>query len=278
MNGHVSLPRRQRGLTLVELLIALVLGLVVVAGVIQIFMSGNASYKVQEGLGRTQENARFAEFFLSRILRQAGRPWVFGAPSGSPGPFFQPIDTRVDETGLPATRDGLPNGTGPDVVTVMYRSNTNCLGNQTTYGAQVILDDAGNRYAKDQFMLDDGDPRSLICRGLGADGLPVPGHTQPIVQGVDDFQVLYGIDTDGDGTPNSYDSADNVLPAEWLQVTSLRFALLVNSAQAVRTEAAQGSAAERTYAVLDAPLRGPYSDGRLRQVFESTIELRNRSR
>ena len=278
MSVELRLARRQGGLTLVELLIALVLGVVVVAGVIQIIMSGNASYKVQERLGRTQENARFAEFFLSRVLRQAGRPWLFGAPNGTPGPFFMPVDNLPDETGLPATRDGQPNGAGADVVTVMYRSDTNCLGNQTTYGAQVILDDAGNRYAKDQFLLDDGDPRSLVCRGLGADGLPVPGHTQPIVQGVDDFQVLYGIDTDGDGTVNSYDSADNLLPVEWLQIVSMRFALLINSAEPVRTDAAQGSAAERTYAVLDAPLRGPYSDGRLRQVFESTIELRNRSR
>ena len=278
MSAKFSPTRAQQGLTLVELMIALILGLVVIAGVIQIFMSGSASYKVQEGLGRTQENARFAEFFLSRVLRQAGRPWVFGAPNGSPGPFFQPIDTRVDETGLPATRDGLPNGEGPDVVTVMYRSDTNCLGNQTTYGAQVMLDDAGNRYAKDQFMLNDDEPRSLMCRGLGADGLPVPGHTQPIVQGIDDFQVLYGVDADGDGSPNYFDSANNLLPNEWLLVTSLRFSLLVNSADPVSRDAAQGPASERTYAVLDAPLRGPFVDGRVRQVFESTIELRNRSR
>lgn len=259
--------RKQQGMTLVELMIALVLGLFVVGGVIQIFMSGSASYRVQEGLGRLQESARFADFYLGRVLRNAGRPRVFGAVNGTPGGFFRPVDNRVDDTGLPATRDG-DNG-GPDAITVMYRSDTNCLGNDTNYGAQTITDYTGARYAKDQFMLSGG---SLVCRGLGANGLPVAGHTQPLVTNVDDFQVLYGIDRDGDGLANSYENASNVLATEWLSIVSLRYAVLVSSDSSVKpTDDAQ------PFALLDGPLRGPYTDGRIRQVVESTIDLRNRS-
>ena len=271
----MSIRRAHSGFTIIELLIGLVLGLIVIAGVIQIFLSGNRSYSVQEGLGRVQESGRFADFYIARVLREAGRPWVFGAPDGVPGPFFMPVDNRVGADGLPLSRDGEPNATGPDAITVMYQSDTNCLGNSTDYGAAAMRDFSGSLYARDQFLLDNADPPNLVCQGLGLNGAPVPGHRQPLVGGVDDFQVLYGIDTTGDGQANRFDNATNVAADEWLSIVSLRFALLVSSDRPVKNA---GTADPNPFIVLDAPLRGPYSDGRLRQVFESTIELRNRSR
>lgn len=267
----ISIYRRQAGLTLPEAMVALVLGLFIIAGTVQVFTSGRASYRVQEGLGRVQESARFADFYLGQVLRNTGRPWVMGAEMGSPGVFFRPIDNRVDETGAPATRDGADGGA--DAITIMYRSDTNCLGNSTDYGAETMLDYEGSRYAKDQFLLNNDNPPSLICRGLGLNGQPVAGHTQPIVAGVDDFQVLYGIDTDNDGQANSYENASNVGELQWYNVVSLRFAVLVSSDQRVKT-----TDDTEPFALLDAPLRGPFTDGRLRQAVESTVELRNRSR
>lgn len=268
--SRTHLNTAQRGVTLVELMIALVLGLFIIGGVVQVFMSGRASYRVQEGLGRIQESARFADFFLGRVLRNAGRPRMFGSVNGLPGAFFRPIDNRVDDSGLPATRDGADGG--PDVITVMYRSDTNCLGNDTTYGAQTMVDYTGARYAKDQFMLNGDNPPSLICRGLGANGLPVAGHTQPLVGGVDDFQVLYGIDRTGDGQANSYENATNIQDDDWYDIVSLRFAVLVSS-----DSKAKNTDDKEPFALLDGPLRGPYTDGRIRQVVETTIDLRNRS-
>lgn len=271
----MSQQRHQTGLTIIELLIGMMLGLIVLAGVIQIFLSGNRSYSVQEGLGRIQESGRFADFYISRVLREAGRPWVFGVPNGSPGPFFMPVDNRVGTDGLPLSRDGDPNGTGPDAITVMYQSDTNCLGNSTNYGAAAIRDYSGALYARDQFFLDNATPPNLMCQGIGLNGAPVAGHRQPLVAGVDDFQVLYGIDTTGDGQANRFDNATNVAADEWFSIVSLRFALLVSSDRPVKKA---GTADPKPFVVLDAPLRGPYNDGRLRQVFESTVELRNRSR
>jgi type IV pilus assembly protein PilW len=67
------LPRlKQQGLTLVELLIAMLLGVIILAGVIQIFLSTQKSFRLQENLSRVQENGRFAIQFLSRDLRMAG--------------------------------------------------------------------------------------------------------------------------------------------------------------------------------------------------------------
>ena len=262
----------QQGLTLTELLIAMVLGSVLVLGVTQVFMSGKASYTVQESLARLQDNGRYAEFFLERTLRQAGRP-----QERVPTNNFQPVDFRPDGSGQPATRDGGANGNGPDVVTVMYRSLTNCLGNTTNYGAQSMLDAEGALYARDQFFVDDEDPPNLRCVGLGANGLPTPGNNQPVVEGVEDFQVLYGVDADGDGQPNQYLRASDVPNLQRESIVSIRYAVLLRSADPMGGAMRGSSASTRRYTVLDAPLHGPYTDNRLREVFQSTVELRNRT-
>jgi type IV pilus assembly protein PilW len=66
-----TLHRTQRGFTLVELMIALVLGLLLMAGVAEVFSSSSKTYRVHEGLSRIQENGRFAIEFLKHDIRMA---------------------------------------------------------------------------------------------------------------------------------------------------------------------------------------------------------------
>jgi len=67
-----SFRKKQSGLTLVELMIAVVLGLLLVAGVIQIFVSNKQTYRVTEAHSRLQDNARFTLEVLSKDVRSAG--------------------------------------------------------------------------------------------------------------------------------------------------------------------------------------------------------------
>ena len=62
----------QRGLSLVELMIALVLGLVLSTGVITVFISAKQDYQVQDAISQVQENGRFSLEFLARDIRMAG--------------------------------------------------------------------------------------------------------------------------------------------------------------------------------------------------------------
>jgi len=62
----------QGGFTLVELMIALVLGLVVIGGVISVFLSNQQSYRTNQALGEIQDNSRTAFEFLARDIRDAG--------------------------------------------------------------------------------------------------------------------------------------------------------------------------------------------------------------
>ncbi len=62
----------QRGVTLIELMVSLVLGLLVTSGVIQIFIANRATYAFNEGLARLQENGRFSLDALNFNVRMAG--------------------------------------------------------------------------------------------------------------------------------------------------------------------------------------------------------------
>jgi len=64
--------RHQLGLSLIELMIAMVIGLVLLLGLIQVMSASRAAYQLSSGVARTQENARFAMDFLQRDLRMAG--------------------------------------------------------------------------------------------------------------------------------------------------------------------------------------------------------------
>lgn len=61
-----------RGFTLIELMIALALGLLVVAAAGAIFLSNRQTYVATESLGRVQESARVAFELMARDIREAG--------------------------------------------------------------------------------------------------------------------------------------------------------------------------------------------------------------
>jgi type IV pilus assembly protein PilW len=63
---------RQRGLTLIELMVAVMLAMLLTAGAIQIFLGSRTTYSFNEGLARVQENARFALDQIANETRMAG--------------------------------------------------------------------------------------------------------------------------------------------------------------------------------------------------------------
>ena len=63
---------KHSGLSLIELLVAMAIGMVLVLGMVQVFAASRAAYQLSEGLGRAQENGRFAMDYLQRDIRMVG--------------------------------------------------------------------------------------------------------------------------------------------------------------------------------------------------------------
>jgi type IV pilus assembly protein PilW len=63
--------KKQHGLSLVELMISITLGLVLMTGVVQMFVSSKDVYLSQKGMSRIQETGRLAMEFIGRDLRMA---------------------------------------------------------------------------------------------------------------------------------------------------------------------------------------------------------------
>ncbi|MBL4877814.1 MAG: PilW family protein [Hyphomonas sp.] len=66
------LAQKQKGLTLIELMISLLIGLVVTGVVIQVFVSNRVTFELQEGMAKVQESGRLSLQYLTRELREAG--------------------------------------------------------------------------------------------------------------------------------------------------------------------------------------------------------------
>lgn len=72
---------KQRGLSLVELMISMTLGIVLMTGVVQMFLTSRVTYGTQQAISQVQESGRMAMDFLAEDVRMAG---YFGCTSRNP--------------------------------------------------------------------------------------------------------------------------------------------------------------------------------------------------
>jgi type IV pilus assembly protein PilW len=82
--SKISNVSKQFGMTLIEIMLAMLLGLFLIGGVIQIFLSAKNSYRTQENLSRIQENGRFASEILSHDIRLSGYLGCSGVSATNP--------------------------------------------------------------------------------------------------------------------------------------------------------------------------------------------------
>ena len=154
---------------------------------------------------------------------------------------------------------------GSGTITIAHANNVN-TGNRLSKAyqgdAQVMAFIATTYFVKDTGRKNEtGDPvYGLYVQRLG--GTPVE-----LVAGVEDMQVLYGVDINADGSVDDYVKARAV--ADFSNVISARIALLVSSVAPATTQA---SAAK--YELLDKTVNT--DDRYLRKVFILTATARNR--
>ena len=174
----------QRGLSLVELMISILLGFIVSAAMISLFISAKQSYRVNENLARLQENGRFAVSFISRDLRMADyRACV--------------TDDLLSDAVSGENDSGL---NGSDSLTIQWQTN-DCIGAPTVVTTIYTVEEGAS-----------GEP--ALFRSVN-------GVSQEVVEGIDNLQILYGEDTDDDNVPNYYVDAENV--SDMAQAINVKF-------------------------------------------------------
>lgn len=90
----------QRGLSLVEIMLAMLLGLVMLAGIIQFYQGARITHQVTVALAELNENARFALDLLARDLRMAGYYSCGGASAQLANVLREPENWHARHAGL----------------------------------------------------------------------------------------------------------------------------------------------------------------------------------
>ncbi len=73
MSARATIHRSsQRGLSLIELMVALAIAALLLLGLSEIFIGSKNVYRLQEGMSRVQENARFVLQYMEQNVRMAG--------------------------------------------------------------------------------------------------------------------------------------------------------------------------------------------------------------
>ena len=92
----------------------------------------------------------------------------------------------------------------------------------------------------------------------------------PLVEGIENMQINYGVDADGDGDPDSYVTAPTTA-IDWSNVVTVKVGLLARN-----IDASPGYADSKTYKLLDLDVASP-GDGYRRHVYTTLVRLQNPS-
>jgi type IV pilus assembly protein PilW len=264
-------PGRMHGFSLIELMIAMTIGLVISLVVGQLFLGSRAAFTSTDNLSRVQENSRYALSVVSRELRSAS----YRSDPRVPRPTAYPVATTPSLTGV----DG--GGTASDQITVRFQGSgttttadgtmQDCVGNRIVYGTVVV-----NTFLIQNDPNNNNEP-TLFCNTLDPSNACVAATCFALVPGVENMQILYGEDTGAqpfttnpDGSIDRWVGAGSV--SNWDNVLSVRISLLL------RTDDRVGQTKDtRAYAMSGTSVSAPGNDTRLRRVYTSVINLRNRT-
>ncbi len=227
---HSGAPRaRQAGFTLVEMMVAITIGLVVLFGMTATFVSLKNTFRSQDKLGQLQDNERLALTFLTNSVNEAGY---------YPNPLLgTPIAGSTSPTTVPAN----PGGTMPASVGIYGTGDTTSVTTeslQTAYAATAgdgLISCIGTTYAgagtatvRNIYFVDPA-TNSLMCmvlvNGGTTDAMANGGTPQVLVSGVKSMFVLYG--TAGTDTITAYKKASAIgtSTTAWTPVKAVRITL-----------------------------------------------------
>jgi type IV pilus assembly protein PilW len=335
--------RRQPGFTLVELMIAVTLGMLVLISLVTAFANSSRTRDEIERAAQQIENGRYAMQVLSTDLKLAGY-WAefslstanIGLPASKPDPCFTAVTDLNTNKVFTMHIQGYDQGAtlacladvkaNTDIVVVRrastcVRGATDCPAVTSTAYFQASLCNGATELASatttNQFRLDSdttalnrtkkdcttvADMRQFITRiyfiannDNAGDGVPTLKRAElsagvfgivSIAPGIDNMQMEYGIDTNGDGVPDDLKADPDTYNAcaggtaacvvtNWSNVMTVKINLLARN-----TSASASYSDSKTYnlglkADGTANTVGPFSDPYKRHVYQAEVRLTN---
>ena len=268
---------RQAGLSIVELMLSITLGMLVVLAATAVFVASKSTYGAVDDGDNLEATGRFALEMIARSVRQAA--YVNWDNEDAP---INVADRDVanivglDASSLGATSAGLDSANSQAV------NNSDVLGlrffgveEKTSTADQSMLHCGGDTVPKPDPSASPDEQRAwsifyiansswkepeLRCkyRTLGANNHWI-WKSEALLTGIEALQFLYGVDTDGDGIANQYMNADAVNALDnalilvganaeerqadlnrktfWKKIVAIKVAVLVRGTNANRTDA-----------------------------------------
>lgn len=322
--------KRQSGLSLIELMIGLTIGLLLLSALSALLVNNSQARVELDKTMQQVENGRYAMQLLGDEIRLAGYygegDTVGSVPATLPDPCAADIPSL--RAALPVAVQGysqppssplscLPSAdllNGNTDILVLRRAATNTVALASldpatpylqTVNRQYVLDTGQNiasytlkmlsgalapihPYAVQIYFISpcDRPATGTSCTGAGDDnGHPIPtlkrleltgagwGPATPLVEGVERMYVQYGVDSDGDGAPDSYVSTPSAISAmsmtDWTNVVAIRVDLLARN-----THSTVGYKDARQYTLGAVSVPAP-NDAYKRHAYSQVVRLMN---
>ncbi|WP_324731791.1 PilW family protein [Pseudomonas paeninsulae] len=297
---------RQRGFSLIEIMVAMVLGIVILLAVSEVFINNSRTRGEIEKTGRQIENGAYALSLLADELRNAGYLGEAGtqaAPALLPPICPTAVVDIQNALGVPV-QGVIGSGTncaaaksGSDFIAIRRAStcdvgSTNCPAfkagdvhlqvsacKNSSPGVVLLASAAAGLTYKQRDCTKTAPIYRLLSRVyyVTADDVLTRkelsgidySFTSPLVDGIETLQFEYGLDTDGDGEVNSF----SVSPAatQWSNVVAVRVWLVARN-----LDPTNGYTDARTYQLGSSNYSVPAAlKGFKRQVYSTTVNLPN---
>jgi type IV pilus assembly protein PilW len=198
-------PREQNGFSIIELMIALLIGLFLVGGVLTIVQDNRRVFGSQNQLSQLQDSERLALTMMTDVIQMAGY---------FPDPTSNSAQSTMRASGSMGAGQAM-TGTPGDTITVRYATSgsdniLSCTGTSTTGAIFTYV----NTFS---VVVNPAGVSQLVC--TREDGV-----AYPLVNGVTNLSVMYGVNTTGGG--NNVDSYQNASAVtNWNNVISVNIKL-----------------------------------------------------
>jgi type IV pilus assembly protein PilW len=222
MRRGATLRSRQAGFTIVEMMVALGIGLVVVMGLAVMFVNMKTSFSTQDKLAQLQDGERLSMAMLGDTVHEAG---YYPDPRKNDRGILLKADADATwgaMAGGQAILGTAATSAKPETLSTRYASD----------GADKLMNCVGGAVGKDHTVRNvfyvDAASSTLVCSYALDGGAWVTDGGKPfaLVAGVKSMSVMYGVDTNADGSVDRYLGPGAVAATQWPDVHSVQVTLV----------------------------------------------------